>query len=332
MPAFTENNSNWTKVHFHYGVFDAHCDTVHMFKKSDEAYDIKKINPSAQVDLPRLERGGVKAQCFALFIEPEYKPCGSLRRCLQLWVDCFEVMEASSNRMKIALSSEDIARINEREKIAALLAVEGGEALEGDPGLLKVLYRLGIRILGLTWNQRNQLADGISEREAGGGLTRAGREVIKEMNRLGMVIDLAHISPGGFFEALEISDSPLIVSHANMQKICDHPRNLTDEQLKRLGENGGTVGLSLYPPFIHPEVPSLDKLLDHFEHAAEVAGIEHVGIGSDFDGMRGRCLEELKDPSFFPRLTHGLLKRGFKEKEVGKILYGNFSRVLSKIM
>lgn len=331
MSGFTEVNNKSKEIHFRYGVFDAHCDTVHLFKAGDHGYEFSSLNTSAQVDLPRLKSGGVKVQCYALFIEPEHKPCGALKRCMQLVGDFYEVAGANSEIIEPAFTGKEAAQINEKDKIAAFITVEGGEALEGDAGLLKVLHRLGIRSVGLTWNQRNQLADGISERNAGGGLTRLGKEVIKEMNRLGMMVDLAHMTPAGFKESLEVSESPLIVSHANAHAICEHPRNLSDEQLKMLRENGGVVGMTFYPPFIDRENPCLDRVLDHLEHVAEVSGIDHVGLGSDFDGMKGRFLEDLKDPSFLPRLTQGLLNRGFKEEEVGKVLYGNFFRIVSSV-
>jgi len=237
-------------------------------------------------------------------------------------------MEKCSERIEIVFSYKDLMRVNTAGKIAAVATVEGGEVLEDDISVLRILYRLGIRGLGLTWNQRNQLADGVWERDAAGGLTHLGREVIMEMNSLGMIIDLAHIAERGFDDVLALTTKPVIVSHANTRKICDHPRNLTDRQLKLLQENGGVVGLTFYPEFISSGKPDLEKLLDHFEHAAEVSGIDHLGIGSDFDGMGGNFLSDLPDVSSLPFLVEGLLSRGFTEEEVNKIMWGNFLRVI----
>lgn len=314
---------------FKKGIIDAHCDTVHFFTQEKVPYVFSAINSPAQVDLPRMETGNIKVQFFAMYIEPEYKPCHALKRCLHLLDHFYRTMEKCSERIEIVFSYKDLMRVNTEGKIAAVATVEGGEVLEDDIGVLRILYRLGIRGLGLTWNQRNQLADGVWERDAAGGLTHLGREVIMEMNRLGMIIDLAHIAERGFDDVLALTTKPVIVSHANTRKICDHPRNLTDRQLKLLQENGGVVGLTFYPAFISPEKPGLEKLLDHFEHAAEVSGIDHLGIGSDFDGMGGNFLSDLPDVSSLPSLVEGLLSRGFTEEEVNKIMWGNFLRVIN---
>lgn len=310
------------------GIIDAHCDTVHFFSQAKGPYFFAERNLVAQVDLPRMEEGNIKGQFFALYIEPEYKPCQALKRCLQLLDLFFQTMEICREKIEVVKDFQELKRVNREGKIAAIITVEGGEALEGELAVLRMLYRLGVRGLGLTWNQRNQIADGVWEKDAGGGLTRFGREVVKEMNELGMIIDLAHIAEKGFQDVLALTDKPIIVSHANARAICDHPRNLTDHQLKLLSENGGVIGLSFYPPFISPNEPSLTKLLDHFEHVAEVAGIDHLGIGTDFDGMEGSFLKELPDVSSMPLLIDGLLNRGFKREEVKKILWGNFLRVI----
>ncbi len=316
---------------FNEGVVDAHCDTVHYFTELKDVYDFTQKNTIAQLDLPRMDTGGIKVQFFALYIEPEYKPGNALKRCLQL-LDCFyQTVKPCEDRLEVVYNYSDLLRVNKEGKIAAILTVEGGEALEGDLGVLRMLYRLGIRGLGLTWNQRNEIADGVGERETGGGLTRFGKKVVKEMNDLGMIIDLSHISPKGFYDVLKTTTSPVIVSHANAKKICAHARNLTDEQLKALRENGGVVGLTFYPDFIHDKNPDLNILLDHFVYISEVAGIDHLGIGSDFDGMQGKTLKGLTDVSCLPSLIQGLLARGFKEKDLQKVLYENFLRVIKEV-
>jgi membrane dipeptidase len=318
-------------VKFNEGIIDAHCDTVHYFTQEKGFYRFSQKNISAQVDLPRMQAGNIKVQFFALYIEPEYKPCHALKRCLQLLDYFYRTMETCHDRLEVVCSSSDLMRVNSEGKIAAVLTVEGGEALEGDLGVLRALYRLGVRGLGLTWNQRNQIADGVWEREAGGGLTRFGKKVIKEMNDMGMIIDLAHMAEKSFDDVLLLTTQPVVVSHANARAICDHPRNLTDDQLKLLQKNGGVIGLSFYPDFIFFVNPDLEKLLDHFEHIAEIAGIDHLGIGSDFDGMEGKYLQGLDDVSFLHFLIQGLLSRGFKKEDVSKILWGNFLRVINKV-
>lgn len=319
------------KMQYNGGIIDAHCDTVHYFTEVKDVYDFTQKNTIAQLDLPRMETGGIKVQFFALYIEPAYKSGNALKRCLQLLDSFYQTVKPCVDRLEVVYNYPGLLRVNKEGKIAAILTVEGGEALEGDLGVLRMLFRLGIRGLGLTWNQRNEIADGVGERETGGGLTRFGKKVIKEMNDLGMIIDLSHISPKGFYDVLKVTAAPVIVSHANAQKICPHARNLTDEQLKALRENGGVVGITFYPDFIHDKNPDLNILLDHFEYISEAAGIDHLGIGSDFDGMGGKMLKGLTDVSCLPSLIQGLLARGFKERDLQKILYGNFLRVIKEI-
>jgi membrane dipeptidase len=314
------------------GIIDSHCDTVHYFTGTKGDYDFINTNNTAQLDLPRMEAAGLKVQFFALFIEPEHKPDKAIKRCLQLLDSFYRTVEPCYERLEVVHSYNDLLRVNRDGKIAAVLTVEGGEALEGELAVLRMLFRLGIRSVGLTWNQRNEIADGVGERQTGGGLTRFGKKVIKEMNNLGMIIDLAHIAEKGFFDVLTLSNSPVIVSHANSRKICNHHRNLTDEQLRALRENGGVVGLTLYPDFIHEKTPNLEMLLNHFEHIAEVTGIDHLGIGTDFDGMEGKILEGLNDVSSLHLLVEGLRSRGFKERDLNKILFENYLRVIKEIM
>ncbi|MDO9535137.1 MAG: dipeptidase [Bacillota bacterium] len=314
------------------GIIDSHCDTVHYFTGEMGEYDFLNTNNLAQLDLPRMEAAGLKVQFFALYIEPEYKPAKALNRSIQLLDAFYRTVEPCYERLEVIHSYNDLLRVNNQGKIAAVLTVEGGEALEGEIAVLRMLFRLGIRVLGLTWNQRNEIADGVGERQTGGGLTRFGKKVIKEMNSLGMIIDLAHIAEKGFFDVLMLSNTPVIISHANARKICNHHRNITDQQLRALKENGGVVGLTLYPPFIHEKTPNLEMLLNHFEHIAEVAGINHLGIGTDFDGMEGKTLEGIYDVSSLHLLVEGLRSRGFKESDLNKILFENFLRVIKEIM
>ncbi len=324
------NKSASAGLHFRHGAVDAHCDTVHYFQGVKGSYVFSRRNECAHLDLPRMEEGGVRAQFFALFVEPRYGPCGALKRCIQLLDSYYETVGQCSSRLETVGSYNELLRVNGEGKIAAVLTVEGGEVLEGALEVLRILYRLGIRGLGLTWNNRNQLADGVDEPEGSGGLTRFGREVVKEMNNLGMMIDLAHISEKGFFDVMMLTSGPVIVSHANTRMVCGHRRNLTDEQLRALRENGGVIGISFCPSFIGGEDATLDKLLDHFEHAADIAGIDHLGIGSDFDGVE-KTIPLLEDVSCLPVLTEGFLRRGFSERDVQKILGENFLRVMGKV-
>jgi membrane dipeptidase len=229
--------------------------------------------------------------------------------------------------------------------IRFILHLEGCKPLEGDLSALHTLYRLGVRSAQLTWNVRNEVADGVMERRTGGGLSRFGVEVVQEMNRLGMVVDLAHIAEAGFWQTLEVAQAPVVVTHANARAILDHPRNLSDDQLRAIGESGGVVGAHCLPAYVDPENRTLDRLIDHVLHMAEVIGIERVGLGPDFpknDGPRpareqrfARKHEQLiglEDVDQLPVLTAALLRRGLTEDEVAGVLGGNFIRVLREVI
>jgi membrane dipeptidase len=207
---------------------------------------------------------------------------------------------------------------------AILLAVEHADGTEGSLGVLRALFELGVRSIGLTHHVSSGAADGCMEAREGVGLTQYGVELVREMNRLGMLVDLAHISPGGFFHALEVSARPVAFTHGNCRALCDHPRNLTDEQLRALASAGGIIGMSYVPFFVDSEEPSIERLLDHIDHAVEAAGIDAVGLGSDFDG--GGTV--LHDATEVPQITQGLAERGYGEADVRRILGENMLRVL----
>ena len=314
-----------------YYIIDGHCDTVHRFISKAGNYDFTRYNEVGQIDLPRLRKGGVKLQFFALYVESEFIPHGALLRCIQLVDGYYATMDNVKGDMETICNVAQLHQTINSSKAGGLLSVEGGEALEGDLSVLRVLFRLGVRSLGLTWNHQNQLAVGVGEGSKGNGLTSFGRAVVKEMNELGMLVDLAHINENGFYEAVALSSKPVIVSHANARAICDHPRNLTDNQLRVLKDNDGIIGLSFYPSFIHRESPSLDSLLDHFVHVAEIAGIDHMGFGSDFDGI-DEAVKGLDDASFFHNLVEGLIGRGFTPEEMEKITSGNYLRILEQVL
>lgn len=314
-----------------YRIFDAHCDTVQHFTGEKGSYHFGEVNDGAHVDLPRLKSGGVRAQIFALFIEPRFRSKGAFKRAIYLLDAYCRVAKKYPHELATICDYAELQGAIGLDKIAALLLIEGGEALEGELEKLHKLYLLGIRGLGLTWNAENIIAGAAMEGPGSRGLTKFGRETVKEMNKLGMIIDLAHISRQGFYDVLRVSDTPVIVSHANAAAICNHPRNLTDEQMKALKGSNGVLGLSFYPPFIDHQKAGLDRLLDHFVHAANIMGVEHLGIGSDFDGI-DMVLEELRDVSFLPRLAVGLHKRGFNGDEVGKILFENFFRIVKETL
>ncbi len=313
----------------HHGsiVVDAHCDVLTALER--EKRRLGEQSGAGHVDLPRLKEGGVDIQFFAAYISPPYIP-RALTRALALIDRFYTELGENSREIMLVKSFADIQDALARGKIAAVLAVEGGEALHGSLEVLRILYHLGVRCLTLTWNHRNEIGDGVLEERTRGGLTRFGVEVVREMNRLNMLVDVSHLSEAGFWDVLEVSSKPVIASHSNCRRLCGHPRNLTDEQIKSLASAGGVMGLCFYPEFVHDREPSLSKVLDHIDHVVEIAGINCVGLGSDFDGFAG-ALFGLEDVRRLPALTEGLLQRGYGEDEVKKILGENFLRLLRDI-
>ncbi|KYH42084.1 MAG: hypothetical protein AYL32_000810 [Candidatus Bathyarchaeota archaeon B26-2] len=303
---------------------DAHNDTIVAHKRLGLGLGIK--TDKTQLDLPRMKEGGLDVAFFAVDVTR------ALKNHLTYALDAFGFFdrELESNRTDISLvlTVKDLYEITEQGKIAALLAVENSDALEGSLNVLRMLFKLGVRSIGLTHNPRSLAADGVGEARTGGGLTNFGVQLIEEMNRLGVLVDLAHISERGFWDALEVSKEPVIVSHGNCKALCEHRRNLDDDQIEGLADKEGVIGVTFVPSFVHPKTPSLQRLLDHIDHIVRVAGVDHVGIGSDFDG--GGTL--LKDATELPKITEGLLKRGYSRDDVEKILGGNFIRVLSKVL
>jgi len=211
--------------------------------------------------------------------------------------------------------------------------MEGAEGLEGDLGVLRMVYRLGIRWVGLTWSRRNQAGDGVAEARTGGGLTEYGVRLVEEMNHLGMLVDIAHLAPAGVRDVFRVCQGPVVASHANAHALCPVPRNLTDAQLEGIASSGGVVGATYVPGFITDGEASatLDMLLDHIDHVITVAGVDHVGLGSDFDGFGGSPLG-LEDVSCVPNVTGGLLARGYSDGDVAKILGGNWLRVIREVV
>lgn len=312
-----------------YRIIDGHCDTVRLFELKKSNYDFKRRNATGHLDLPRLQEADVLLQVFALYIEEEYKPVGSLKRALKLLDLLNRNLDRCRKDIKIIYRRSDLETLEAGKKTGALISIEGGEALEGEPAVLRMLFELGVRGLGLTWNQENQLATGVGNGVGGRGLTALGRRVIREMNRLGMIVDLAHINEQGFYDALAVSSKPVVVSHANARSLCNHPRNLSDEQLKSLAAAGGMIGLSYCPDFVDETDATVERLLDHFVHVAEVVGVDHLGLGSDFDGIE-KVIPGLEEVTAVPALVDRLRLRGFNKEEIEKITAKNFLRVFAE--
>ena len=319
-----------TKLHQQCIVFDAHCDSI--LNVLEVKRTLEQRSSEGHLDLPRLREGGVTAQIFAIYVRREY-----LARAAYQTLRALDALHALFDRCPddviLATTAADVQRAKADGKIAAIIAIEGAESLEGDLGLLRVYHRLGVRNLGITWSLRNRAADGVNETRTGGGLSNFGVELVEEMNRLGIMIDVAHLAPAGVRDVLGISQAPIIDSHANAKALRSVARNLTDEQLEGIASTGGVVGVTFVPYFLDEDwkQASLEHLLDHIGHIVKVAGIDHVGLGSDFDGFGPPPPTGLEDATCFPNITIGLLQRGYGEDDVRKILGGNFMRVFRQV-
>jgi len=310
-------------------IIDGHCDTLSKALENRRNLD---CYPEAQADFIRLVQEGVKLQFFAVFVSPRiFPPASVLSSCLEQIEFFFQQKEKFPQYVYHVRFREDLEQVAASPKTGCLLAVEGGDCLEGNLFILHLLYRLGVRSLGLTWNYRNQLGDGVEESLSQGGLTRFGRQVVEEMNRLGMLIDAAHLSERGFFDVLAISSSPIIVSHANCQALWDHPRNLGDHQLQALAENGGLVGITFVPQFLGKDDCGIEQVVEHILHACTVMGPEHVGIGSDFDGTAA-LVPGLEGAERWGNLIQALQKRGIPDSIIRAILGENYFRILNKVL
>ena len=312
-------------------IVDGHCDTLGSVVRKRRR--LGERSTLGQFDLPRALDGGLTAQLMATCFETNW-PGSGIHQTLQFIAAYYEDLEAYSDLAMPAVCADDILRAKELGKVALILSMEGAEGLEGDLSVLRLCYRLGLRVLGITWNRRNEAADGIGEIRAGGGLTRFGVDLVKECKRLGIVIDVAHLAPAGVEDVLELSESPVVATHANCYTLWPHARNLTDAQLEAIARTGGVVGVTPVPPFLgKDEMHShLSVLLDHIDHMVSVMGEDGVGLGMDFDGVGDMRTEGIENVSKLPNLTRGLVERGYTDEAISKILGGNFLRVLREVL
>ena len=329
------------------------------------AYDLRKTT-EGHTDLARLAQGQVGAQFWSIYIPGEIKDSGFAKVQLEEFDIARRVVARYPERLELALTATDIQRGFKRGRIPSLLGMEGGHAIENSLGALRSYYDLGARYMTLTHNVTLDWADAALDSVRHNGLTEFGREVVREMNRLGMLVDLSHVSPATMSDALDITDAPVIFSHSAAKALTDHPRNVPDSILKRLPRNGGVVMVTFVPAFVSPEVaaweaqakeqtdgikeavsdtveqkrrfeewksthprPSatLAQVADHIEHVRKVAGSDHVGIGSDFDGI-DTTPEGLEDVSKFPQLFAELIRRGWSDSDLKKLAGQNVLRAL----
>lgn len=310
-------------------IVDSHCDSIITY--AGGKYCLNKPYPGGQWDLQRAKQGKIGLQFFACYIEEAYKPERSVSRGLELIEAFHRFVDENSGQVFHILQREDIQKLPDSEKIALLLSIEGGEILGEKIFMLDICYRLGVRALGLTWNQRNAIADGAGE-ETSSRLTRFGTQVVQRMNDLGMLIDVSHLNEAGFWHVMEISEKPIIASHSCAKKICSHPRNLTDPQLRELARKKGVVGINFAPDFLTEKGRAeLKDVLRHIQHIAEVAGVDVIGFGSDFDGIN-EVPAGLENVGCYPMLVEALDKAGFNPNELAQMAHGNIRRLLLDVL
>lgn len=283
------------------------------------------LGDGVQLDLPKAREGGLDAAFFAVDCT---RPWGNhLLYCMDALGYFLQEVEEHSEGITVAHCAADIERARAEGQLAAILAVENSDALEKSPHVLPLLYRLGVRAMTLTHSTRSWAGDGC-EVAGGGGLTGFGRQLLAQMNELGMVVDVSHLNEPGFWDVVRAAQAPFMATHSCCRALCDHPRNLRDEQLRALAEQGGVVSITFVPDFIDAHNPTFGGLLDHIDHAVAVAGIDHVGLGSDFDG--GGLL--LQDATCLPSIAVGLAARGYAAADVRKILGANQLRFLRQVI
>ena len=329
-------------------VVDTHNDTIlHLIKSppfitSDSSpltprRSLGEKSEYGQIDIPRTQMSGVDCLLFAMFVSPQYS--SRLLRLVQM-LDAFHVeVGKNPDTISVATSHDEIIKTVNDGKIAAVITVEGGEPLEGKIESLRTIYRLGVRSLTLTHFPRNELGDG-SGADSGSHLTDFGKDVVEEMNHLGMIVDISHLNETGFWDVVDLSKDPIIATHSNCKALCSHHRNLKDDQIITMAEKGGVINLSFCAGFIKDGVgfgdpEALKKVtildwLDHLDHAVGLVGTDHVGIGSDLDGGCG--FPGLEDITRFPDLTQGMVSRGYSDQDIERILGGNNMRVFKKVL
>lgn len=358
------------RIHARTVAVDSHLDT--MQRVLNQKADLTERVSFGHVDLPRLRESGVRAPFFALWAPTFYKGAEAVRRTLQLRDAVQQLLDTHPEQIELATTAADVERITRAGKIAVILTIEGGHQIDDDLAVLRTYYRLGIRSMTLTHFRNTNFADSSTDKPVHNGLTGFGKQVVREMNRLGMMVDISHVSDKTFYDTLAIVTKPVIASHSSCRAISNVPRNMTDDMIRALAKNGGVMGINFGPGFVSQKdadelkkkigaaverdpgltgealddfaakqyireygtmsqaFATIDDVVAGIDHAVKIAGIDHVGIGSDFDGI-SNVPRGLEDISKLPVVTAALLKKGYSEQDVKKILGGNFLRVLREV-
>lgn len=364
-------------------VVDTHADTPQRFLY--ENFDIGSTDPKdiGHISLDKARAGNLGAEFFSIWADPETTSGHFAKSTFDMIDSVYEQAARHPDRMMMAFSVADIERAHKQKKLAALMGIEGGHSIENDIRLLRDYYRLGVRYMTLSWSNTNEWADSSGDIDDPkiqhhDGLTGFGKQIVLEMNRLGMMVDISHVADKTFFDAIATSKAPVIASHSSARALTNHPRNMTDEMLRAVAKNGGVVETNFYSAFIDEGYrkaaeaqkkdaeaavdarvaelraagkpvtyldkdqierewaakippPPLKSLIDHIAHMAKVAGVDHVGLGSDFDGVSGAMPEGINSAADLPKITQALLDRGYSAEDIHKILGGNLLRVFGEV-
>ncbi len=362
------------KLHFSSIVLDTHDDTTQRFFTPD--YDLGKRNPSGHIDIPRMREGGMNAIFFSIWIDGRIMGPPAIQKALDQIDAVHENVKKHSKDMLFAGTAADVRRAHEQGKIAALIGVEGGHMIGNDIRMVRIFYDLGVRYMTLSHFYNDEWADSSTDKPVHNGLTDYGKDIVREMNRQGMLVDISHVSDKTFYDALEISKAPLIASHSSCRALCNHPRDMSDDMIKALASKGGVIQINYEKSFIDeayrvaydketggvvqhigeltkncnnneaciakkmaeieekltaegklPHV-SWERIIDHIDHAVKLAGADHVGLGSDFDGAD--MPDGMEDASKLPKITEALLRKGYSESDIRKILGENTLRILEQ--
>jgi membrane dipeptidase len=388
-PKMTSKPQSPEAVHRSALVIDTHADTPQRFL--DEHFDLADPRGKGDLNLDSIHKGNLGAEFFSIWVEPKLYKGQYARRTLEL-IDSVKLQVARHpDQIQFVATPEGIEEAHRNHKFAALMGIEGGHSIENSLALLRQYYALGVRYMTLTWSNSNDWADSSGDIDDTSiphtkeGLTEFGKDVVYEMNRLGMMVDISHVSDATFYRTLRISRAPVIASHSDARALCNAPRNMTDDMIRAVatyggGPNseGGVVQVNFFAGFVsqaywdamkalQPEIakaiadakdkakaegrefkyadedtitrsymeriprPPLSMLIDHIDHIAKVAGVDHVGIGSDFDGVSGQLPEGLDSPADLPKITSALMARGYSAEDCRKILGGNLLRVFREV-
>jgi membrane dipeptidase len=364
-------------------VVDTHADTPQRFL--DDDFDIGTSDPKdiGHLSLDKARAGNLGAEFFSIWVDPETNQGHYAKHTLELIDTVYEQAARHPDRMMMAFSVADIERARKQKKLAALMGIEGGHSIENSIRVLRDFYRLGVRYMTLSWSNTNEWADSSGDIDDPkiqhhNGLTDFGKQVVVEMNRLGMLVDISHVADKTFWDAIAVSKAPVIASHSSARALCNAPRNMTDEMLRAVAKNGGVVDVNFYsgfddqsywdankaqekerdaavkeyldklkaagktPSYMDEEMiqrqwmakiprPPFTVLIDQIDHIVKVAGVDHVGLGSDFDGVSGATPEGMDSAADLPKITQGLLDRGYSAQDIHKILGGNVLRVFAEV-